>query len=123
MFAYLLPESDVSVYLQSWSINNTDSHYYTSHHLLTEDSLWGQRCFNIPDPVFPLAFILTLLLSVHAEHDWNREKQSFLFAVFQDFRIKKLSGIDKEILRLNDVAFLLFIDNQLSLCSVPVLCS
>lgn len=73
MFAYLLPESDVSVYLQSWSINNTDSHYYPSHPLLTGDSLWGQRCFNAPDPIFPLAFILTLLMSVHAERGCVRQ--------------------------------------------------
>lgn len=53
----------------------------------------------------------------------NKQKANLLFAVFQDFRIKKLSGIDSEILRLNDVAFLLFIDNQLSLCKAPVLCS
>jgi len=42
------------------------------------------------------------------------------FAVFQDFSTKKLSGIDKEISRPNDVAFLLFIDSQLSLCKAPV---
>lgn len=56
-------------------------------------------------------------------HTEANRKQSFLFDVFQDFRIKKLSGIDNEILRLNDVALLLFVDNQLSLCKAPVLCS
>lgn len=120
-----------SVYLQSWSINNTVSHYYTSHPLLAGDSVQGQRCFNTPDPIFPLAFVLTLLVT-----DSPHQVQlcqiviitslfptggGFVFAVFQDCSTKKLSGIDKEISRLNDVAFLLFTGSQLSLCKAPVL--